>query len=62
MEALNGCNVVIGGGIGWRMAEDLRTQGIETLFAQEADTDSTIDKYIKGELQPIEGHLCGHRH
>lgn len=54
------CDIVIGGGIGWRLQGDLRERGIEVVLTDEIDAATAAQKFAMGELIAIEGRSCGH--
>lgn len=64
IDAIADCQVVLAGGMGQRLMNDLREAGISAYVVDDdAEIDVIIDKYIKGELQVLKDFKCGgHEH
>ena len=60
-EGLKGCSHLICHGAGWRVLEDLKKAGIETVFTFESDVEQAAVKFEKGELEINEEGAC-HSH
>ncbi|GAV25536.1 hypothetical protein ciss_14690 [Carboxydothermus islandicus] len=55
LEAFAGVKVVISGGMGWRMQEDLKAHGITPVLTTEKDAQRAVEKYLEGTLETFEG-------
>ena len=55
IEAFAGVKVVISGGMGWRMQEDLKAHGITPVLTTEKDAQRAVEKYLEGTLDTFEG-------
>jgi predicted Fe-Mo cluster-binding NifX family protein len=63
LEALEGCRVVIAGGLGWRAAEDLKSNGITPLLVDHHRTPvEAVEMYAAGKLEEAGQKFCGGRH
>jgi len=60
LEALSGCQVVLSGGIGQRLIEDLKGAGVRAyVVADEGIIEDLIQKYLEGELLVDRDGGCG---
>ena len=63
LKILHGCDTVISGGMGHRIAEALRTSGIEPVVTRESGSPEELcQKYLQGTLEQGEVHSCCHHH
>ena len=61
IDALQGCEIVLCGGMGWRAAEDLMQNGIKPIAVNPDFTaQDAVNKYIKGELTQSEPFCSCH--
>jgi len=58
IEGLKDCSALISSGGGWRVVEDLKAHGINTLFTDEEFVDHAVLKFIKGELKENAELVC----
>lgn len=60
LSALNDCNVVIAGGMGRRLYDDLLQQGKDIYVTRETDVQRAIDLFIKDQLDNNSESCCEH--
>lgn len=60
LQALEGCDALLCGGIGSRAAEDLRAHRINTLVTLDTDLDpdEAVQRLLSGKLRPGRVHAC----
>ncbi len=58
LAQLNGCDVVICGGMGRRMVADLERVGIRPVFTRETDVHRAVERFLAGELETLERPPC----
>lgn len=54
-----GVEVLIVGGIGAGAQAPLKAAGIQVVNGATGDVEENLHAYLRGELQPKEGHSCG---
>lgn len=59
LAALSDCDVVISHGMGWRIAEDLRQNGIKAFVTNETVADKAVTLFLNNQLPPLEDGYCG---
>jgi predicted Fe-Mo cluster-binding NifX family protein len=62
LAALEGCDIVICGGMGQKAAEALRSCGTQILVAPPASAEDTVVAYLAGKLTPQTERFCGCQH
>ena len=62
LAALEGCDIVICGGMGQKAAEALRSCGTQILLAPPASAEDTVVAYLAGKLTPQTEQFCGCQH
>ena len=60
LNALNGCEVVIAGGMGKRLFDDFEQKGIKVYVTQEKSIETAIDLLTKNELDNNTTKCCNH--
>lgn len=61
ISLLKDVDVVIAGGMGWRMQEELKIRGIKPVLTAEKNADEAVKKYLQGDLPPqTDSPCCGH--
>ncbi len=59
LAALEGCQTVLCGGMGWRAAEALKAAGVTPVTTVAAGpVDDAVAAYLKGELAAGSGEFC----
>lgn len=61
IEGLKDCSVLLFSGGGWRLIEDLEKNNIKPFLTEEADIETAVRKFAKGELVENKDLTC-HRH
>jgi predicted Fe-Mo cluster-binding NifX family protein len=51
LNALEGCEVVIAGGMGRRMIQDLESAGKEVFITSERMVEKAVKLYLEGQLE-----------
>ncbi len=62
LAALEGCDIVICGGMGQKAAEALRSCGTQILVAPPASAEDTVVAYLAGKLTPQMERFCRCQH
>lgn len=60
LDALNDCEVVIAGGMGRRLLDDLSNANIKVFVTRESDINSALHAYIEESLDHNESSCCDH--
>lgn len=60
LNALNGCNVVIGNGMGRRLLDDFQGAKIDVFITQEQDINSALEKFLNNKLDHNPNTCCSH--
>jgi predicted Fe-Mo cluster-binding NifX family protein len=60
LEALADCAVVISGGLGQRIHNDLTRRGISVFVTNETDVDAAVNLWSAGSLTSRPGPSCDH--
>ncbi len=60
IDALKDCKYLISKGGGWRVVEDLKQNGIATIFSDVEFIDEAIALFIKDELKNDSDLFCRH--
>lgn len=60
LEALQGCQTVISMGMGRRIYEDLRINGIESYIVDEINADTALQLYLDNKLINNSDKSCEH--
>jgi predicted Fe-Mo cluster-binding NifX family protein len=60
LRALSDCQVVISQGMGSRLYEELRSNGIEAFIVNEQDVDKAVNLYLQNNLQNHPDKECEH--
>jgi len=60
LDALNDVSVVIAGGMGRRLYDDLRAAKIETFVTRHTIAEAAVMDYLKGEIDNNEDGCCQH--
>jgi predicted Fe-Mo cluster-binding NifX family protein len=62
LTALSDCKVVISHGLGRRIYNDLKNDGIEVFVTDETDVQRAFDLYVQGKLTDHPERSCSHEH
>jgi predicted Fe-Mo cluster-binding NifX family protein len=60
LDALNDCRVVISGGMGRRLMDDLQSAGKEVFITTEREVDRAVMRYVDGDLEHDPERGCEH--
>jgi len=61
IDGLKDCSVLLFSGGGWRLIEDLEKNNIKPFLTEEADIETAVHKFAKGELVENKNLTCnGH--
>ncbi|HVO73843.1 MAG TPA: NifB/NifX family molybdenum-iron cluster-binding protein [Ignavibacteriaceae bacterium] len=60
IEGLKDCKYLVSSGGGWRVVEDLKNNGIITIFTDTEFIEDAVNKLIKGELKNETDLTCDH--
>lgn len=60
LRALEGCAIVVAGGMGMRLREDLRSAGIQAILTDHVMISDVIEDARKGSLEHLDDRRCGH--
>ncbi len=61
-RALEDCQVVLAGGIGWRAAADLQARNIQPMaVAFAGPAAEAVQAYLSGTIKPLGAWCCGHK-
>jgi predicted Fe-Mo cluster-binding NifX family protein len=58
LAALSDVEVVIGGGMGYRIVADLEQAGKQIYITDEISVNGALGKFLNGTLEHIEGRTC----
>ncbi len=58
IEGLKDCTVLLFSGGGWRLIEDLEKNNIKPFLTEEADIETAVQKFAKGELVENKDLTC----
>jgi predicted Fe-Mo cluster-binding NifX family protein len=50
ISSIKDCEVVISFGMGWRIYEDFRANGIKPIVTDKPNVEEALEAYLKGEL------------
>ncbi len=62
LEVLKGVDLVIAGGMGKKIYEDLLCAGIVAITTDEASCDTAVQSFMAGTLKGSQGKMCGCNH
>jgi len=67
LDALEDCEMMVAGGMGRRLVDDLERRGIRVVFTRERDVEAAVQAMARGEsIVDPHGSACagghGHRH
>ena len=62
LEALINCQIVIAGGMGKRLHDDLKNAGLKVFITEKTSIDQAIDAFINNVLDHNESKCCNHNH
>ncbi|MEW5702713.1 MAG: NifB/NifX family molybdenum-iron cluster-binding protein [Candidatus Zixiibacteriota bacterium] len=62
LEALADCAVVVSGGMGQRIRDDLAQSGIDVIVTDEGNVDEAVHRLIIGALADRTGPGCDHHY
>jgi predicted Fe-Mo cluster-binding NifX family protein len=60
LDALFDCEVVIAGGMGHRLQEDLAGAGKQIFITRQADARAAVELFLSNKLQSDKDACCGH--
>ena len=60
LDALRDCEVVIAGGMGYRLQEDLNQAGKKIYITRQADARQAVELFLKDELVSDKDACCHH--
>lgn len=59
VNALQDCDAVLCYGMGWRAAQDLKTNGIKAcILTEECTVEQAVQAYIEGKIQESDEFFC----
>ncbi|MEW6203488.1 MAG: NifB/NifX family molybdenum-iron cluster-binding protein [bacterium] len=62
IDALRNCNVIISGGMGLKLHDDLAANGITAITTGEKNAESAVKMFLKGILRSETKRICGCQH